>query len=1035
LLGYAHHILRAFHADVLGITGVLCVDSRPTIYFRRDDRALSWAEANRLHRTFWNQGIATLLILADPERLRVYSARAKPVQQGSGEENPPALIDALLDDVADLLELERLLHEVASGQFYHDHADRFEESQAVDDFLLQNLAAARDLLTTGAYKLKEEAAHALLGRLTFLCYLTDRKVIAWSNYEREVGRGVENVRQLLETYDAEEGLQRLYSLFERLQHVFNGSMFDQNLKTEARRLKPPHYEVLRKFFSVGEVATGQATLGFWAYDFSVIPVETISAIYEDFLCQEDAEGKRKEGAYYTPRHLAEMVVDIAIAGDPDWAKRRYLDAAVGSGVFLVTLFNRLASKWVFDNYRADYCKRAAALFSILHDQLRGVDIERTACRIACFSLYLAFLDQFEPREIREFARLANRSKGKILPKLLRYRDSRWSEHHAPTIMQGDFLKSDMLTEKFDYLVGNPPWSGRGTKQKAWEFMRHAPKHLHQGARGCLLLPAKVLFNRTEELQRDWFSEVMVERIVNLSDFSFILFEHAKCPALIVRFSNQKPAEGHRFQYDTPKVTGTDCRDGVITILPHDRRRLQQSDLFAAIGKRQSPSFWKRHFSGTPRDWKLLDLLDDMPKLGRLTCTGYRAQERRTRWLKGQGVQPDSRGKCVNPQSPWWREDRLFLSAQSDAIQMFVFHNDCEPVGRRFPRLYFARHPDLFEPPLVLISQGFGKVAFCDFPVLFQHSLQSITPAAAERTAREADSDLLVFLTVYLRSRLASYYLFHTAAIWGVERDKVLLLEMLHLPFPIAGDAYAHPEADRIVSGVATATKALRDQLGPELTRLHQERKERRLPIDSEEFGEMLAPFNEKRRADIDALQSELEREIYNYFDLTDEEVALVEDTIRYVEPSSTPRNRESILDGGVPNLLPTDRAILREYAAMVTGTLNEWAEGGHFQVEASAAQFEDRPFVLFHLRQTRKPRLFRLEKIDHHTQAVLERIYDAARQKQGRFDYPRTVTFFDGESIYLLKPNSLMHWTRTAALNDADEIFAEVIRQRRAETA
>ena len=50
---------------------------------------------------------------------------------------------------------------------------------------------------------------------------------------------------------------------------------------------------------------------------------------------------------------------------------------------------------------------------------------------------------------------------------------------------------------------------------------------------------------------------------------------------------------------------------------------------------------------------------------------------------------------------------------------------------------------------------------------------------------------------------------------------------------------------------------------------------------------------------------------------------------------------------------------------------------------------------------------------------------------QGRFIYPRAVTFFDGASIYLLKPNTVLHWSRSAGLNDADEIFAEVIRQRR----
>lgn len=1040
LLGYAHHIIRAFDKTALGITGVLCVDGRPTIYFRRQKTSLSWAEANRLHRTFWNQGIATVLVLADPERIRIYSSQSRPVNVDD-DANPPALIATRLENVADLLEQEQLLHEVASGQFYHDHAGHFDDQQAVDNCLLKNLGDTRDRLIEGAHGFKnDETAHALLGRLIFLCYLTDRKVIDWADYEKEVGKGITNIRELLTKYDAQEGVRRLYHLFARLHQTFNGSMFDQNLETEARRLKPVHYEVLRQFFSVADVATGQGTLGFWDYDFSVIPVETISAIYEDFLSTEDAEGKRKDGAYYTPRHLAEMVVDIAIADDPDWARRRYLDCSVGSGIFLVTLFNRLASHWVFNHDQASYRERADALLDILHDQLRGVDIKRTACRIACFSLYLAFLDQFDPRDIHEFARKAKRG-NKVLPKLLRYRkrnntSGNWREKFSPTIIEGDFLQAETLTEKFDCLIGNPPWSNRGRQQTAWKFMQHAPRHLVKDAHGCLLLPAKVFFNKTDALQAQWFSAVAVERVVNLSDYSFILFEHAKCPALIVRFANAEPGENHRIRYDTPKVSGTDCRDGVITVLPRDKKILRQTDLLAAVTQNKSPSFWKRMFTGLPRDWKLLDLLDETPKLARLTCTAYRQQERRTRWLKGQGVQPDTHGNCKDPQLPWWKESRLFLNARSDAIQMFVFEQDCEPVGSRFPKLYFARHPDLFEPPLIIVSQGFGKVAFCDFPVLFQHSLQSIAVSVKQKAQRDQETDLLLFLSVFLRSRLAVYFLFHTTASWGIERDKVHLSELLQLPFPLPGDAFAHADAADIVAKTAAAAKALRDELAGDLNQLHQEREKKNLPVESKEFQEMLQPFSGKRRKKVDSSQAKLERDIYRYFDLTEEEIALVEDTVKYIEPSSTPINRDAVRTANVPTLKPVTEhdELLSKYADTLTATLNEWAEGGAMRVEASAAQLGERPFVLLHLRQTKRPRAFRLEKFTNHVEAVLERIYEASRQNQGRFNYPRTVTFFDGPSIYLLKPNTLSHWTRSAALNDADEIFAEVIRQRRAKT-
>ncbi len=54
-------------------------------------------------------------------------------------------------------------------------------------------------------------------------------------------------------------------------------------------------------------------------------METISAIYEDFLEAEDKEGKHDLGAYYTPRNLAEFVVNLAIQNGEDVGSWKFLD--------------------------------------------------------------------------------------------------------------------------------------------------------------------------------------------------------------------------------------------------------------------------------------------------------------------------------------------------------------------------------------------------------------------------------------------------------------------------------------------------------------------------------------------------------------------------------------------------------------------------------------------------------------------------------------------------------------------------------------
>ena len=68
-------------------------------------------------------------------------------------------------------------------------------------------------------------------------------------------------------------------------------MFDQNLKEEYSRFKAEYITALKNFLHGDELAKGQKTLGFWAYDFKWIPVETISCIYENFLTGIDRKEK------------------------------------------------------------------------------------------------------------------------------------------------------------------------------------------------------------------------------------------------------------------------------------------------------------------------------------------------------------------------------------------------------------------------------------------------------------------------------------------------------------------------------------------------------------------------------------------------------------------------------------------------------------------------------------------------------------------------------------------------------------------------
>ena len=74
------------------------------------------------------------------------------------------------------------------------------------------------------------------------------------------------------------------------------------------------------------------------------------------------------------------------------------------------------------NPERDTRHRYDELHAVPVENLCGVDIHSTACLVTCFSLYLAFLDQMEPKEIIEFREALDQIRSKLLPRILWERD-------------------------------------------------------------------------------------------------------------------------------------------------------------------------------------------------------------------------------------------------------------------------------------------------------------------------------------------------------------------------------------------------------------------------------------------------------------------------------------------------------------------------------------------------------------------------------------------------------------------------------------
>lgn len=1042
LLAYVRIIERAW--EDFALTGVLCVDSIPTIYFKEVAQPLPENELNDLHRRFWNQGVAQTLVVADPRTVRIFSGLAKPQKDDAPLSNSTTLVRELAR-LEFAQQIDSFCQANANGAWYTEHANHYQSGSSVDAYLLDNLVTLRDLLTKerddGKQRLHPRTAHGLIGRVLFVCYLVDRGI-----YRFPAEAHADSLNKALKDRNDSDAIDFLYELFGRLKEEFNGSMFDQDLVAEKRQIRPLHIRILRDFLDGQELATSQHNLGFWAYDFKMIPVETISAIYEEFLAHEDLARKREMGAFYTPRFLAEMTLDVAVEGRADWHTLRYLDPCCGSGIFLVTLFNRLATRWLLDNPSAEndpdgYLRKAKGLVSILTNNLRGIDENQTACRLACFSLYIALLDCLSPSDIRTFV-LQTRNK---LPRLLADDVTEPGDGYIPVVREADFLKDNGLAEEsIDCIIGNPPWQGKGAKQIALSILKHAEKYMIDNGEGCLLLPSRIFLNSSgNNFQAQWLSRITVERVVQLADYRKILFEQAKCPSMIVRYRKKKPAEvSHQIAYDTPKFASISRRRGLITIHSSDHKWLLQANLQDAAANNEAPAIWKRWLWGTGRDQRLLNYLDTMPKLADridiLSELRKKKAKRSKPWAIGQGFKPfkEEDGKSDRPLTHMpWDLKTSFISSEDLSGTAFAFPQDFVSIGDhlqakdyRLDVLYSSPPSEIFYPPFVLINQGYTNFAYsdCAFAVTFRSSLQSIT-------STQQDEALLLFFTAYLRSNLAKYILFHTAVYWGTEREKVLLDELLSLPFPLPKDAPA-PNAQEIVEKIAATMRKEREAQENLLEECQS--RYRKLTDECDE-ERAVKEWHKQRKIRTDALQTELEPLVYDYFGLLAPEKMLVEDTVSIFIPSSTPPNAERL---DLPTLQPVTKSKvagyesgLAVYAEVLADTLNDWAveRGSNFRVSPAIGADPLSGMAMVTLSVGSDITQLALHDFDGKLAHWLKRGFDAFARETKTLRSERELLWFEGKQLHIIRPLTLIHWTRTAALNDADTIYGEIAQARR----
>ncbi len=621
--------------------------------------------------------------------------------------------------------------------------------------------------------------------------------------------------------------------------------------------------------------------------------------------------------------------------------------------------------------------------------------------------YLAFLDQLSPPDIQKLLGRWNR-----LPFLVSIPGETTANPPAGTIRCADFFTEAVtLPQKVPVIVGNPPWGSakdRNTpavrwcaertlphpnRQMATAFTWKAPSHLEDDGKVCFVLPHGTLFNHNDtaiRFQQSLFRTHAVDRVVNLTDYQFFLFEESRAPALVVRYRKEKPADGaHLIDYWAPKTDWAITQAEIVSILPQDRSRVTVREVLNDLKGDDAPLIWKTRFWATPRDWRLLDRLALMPRLRDIVCQPGRGSAKR--WLIAEGFQPLGDNDDPTKAQILSLPSRLFVQATAKALNLFLLEDDCEKLSSAqvIVRERSNKNTQAFKAPHVLVTKGFSRVAFADFAVSFRHALRGIH-------GPELDRDLLIFLAAYLRSDLARFFLFHTSSNWGVSRAEIHVEELLRLPFPLPNDMHNPKRCQAIVREIAAAvTKAANEA--------------------SRDFAD--------REGIVRRTQETVSELIEEYFDIDEIERMLIADTAKIIIPSVRPSRGKP----NVPTIKQSSKALRDSYTSLLCDRLNGWVKQEswvHGKVVADSS-IGVGIVVLEKTRREEKPT--QLSANNGELLKAIDNLQRITTKGHGTFELVRGLRVFHKNLLYITKPLGQRFWTNTAALNDADEIAATII--------
>nr|VFK28932.1 MAG: N-6 DNA Methylase [Candidatus Kentron sp. MB]VFK74157.1 MAG: N-6 DNA Methylase [Candidatus Kentron sp. MB] len=637
--------------------------------------------------------------------------------------------------------------------------------------------AIRDLADTG---LSKEDAISLAGRALFSRFLADRKLLV-----SPLPGDARDPRYLF------DHPQSVMATSRWLDDTFNGDLLPLSPEVP-ERLTPDACGTLSHIMH--RAPDGQLYLEWeedWAHlDFAHIPVGVLSQAYEQYMREHLSEKQRKEGSYYTPRVIVELMIRGAFhaldrEGNAHAAK--VLDPAAGGGVFLIAAFCRLVAKrWEHDKKRPD----TQTLRDILYNQITGFDTNEEALRFAALGLYLISIEldpHPEPVEKLRFENLRRRVLFKFAG----------GDPERPLGSLGPEVGGEHVG-RYDLVIGNPPWP-TNTRLPHWDevkktvariararlpegtpppplpkegldlpFVWRAMEWARPGGQIAFALHARLLFQqgaRTPEARRAVFRALDVTGIVNGAELRTTkVWPGISAPFCLLFARNQVPGPGAGFRFVTPHIEETLNNVGILRIDASNAEVITPRQIY------ERPEIFKILFRGTALDMEIFE------RLASRNIPSFQSY-----WTSIFGIYRNKPKQVGNGYKRLSEKNNIPRSSTH-----MIGMPDFRPNGSLSIRLDTKNHPrfnekELFAPrnsniyksPLLLVHEsppvalGRVRVTVAEEDITFNQSFHGYSAAGFK------DALLLIrYCALLTSSKPALWYILMNSGRFGFEREVV-----------------------------------------------------------------------------------------------------------------------------------------------------------------------------------------------------------------------------------------------------------------------